>query len=97
LRLGSDTVQLTRHGQRLLVDAGLIAADDDLSALRGRTCLDWTERRFHLSGPLGTQLTHRLFDAGWLRRRRDTRALGISVAGRAGVQALGLDWERLGC
>ena len=95
LALGSDAVRLNRRGQRLLRDGGLLGVDDDLTHLAGRTCLDWTERRFHLAGPLGTQLTRRLLDAGWLRRRHDTRALGISVAGRAGVRALGLDWDRL--
>ncbi len=97
LALGNDSVRLSTRGQRVLCDAGLLHADDDLAGLAGRTCLDWTERRFHLAGPLGTRLTWHLLDAGWLRRRRDTRALGIGVAGRAGMHALGLDWDRLGC
>ncbi|MEO7063354.1 MAG: helix-turn-helix transcriptional regulator [Dokdonella sp.] len=96
LSLGRDAIRLNRSGQQLLCDSGLLRADDDLTGFAGRSCLDWTERRFHLAGPLGTQLTHRLLDAGWLRRRDDTRALGISIAGRAGVRALGLDWDRLG-
>lgn len=95
LSLARDAIRLNPHGQQLLRDAGLLSADDDLTAFPGRSCLDWTERRFHLGGPLGTQLTHRLFDVGWLRRRDGTRALAISVAGRAGAKALGLRWEYL--
>ncbi len=96
LSLGSDSVRLSARGQRLLRDAGLLRDDEDgIGDLAGRTCLDWTERRFHLAGPLGTRLTRALFDADWLQRRHDTRALGLSIAGRAGMRALGLDWDRL--
>ena len=31
-----------------------------------KCCLDWTERRNHISGPLGSLLMQRSFDAGWL-------------------------------
>ena len=46
----------------------------DLRSLRptrhglGRQCLDWTERRPHLAGPLGAALFTAWCAAGWLRR-----------------------------
>ena len=95
LVLTSDSVRLSKRGHRMLADSGLLADDDAIERLSGRSCLDWTERRFHLAGPLGTYLTHRLFDAGWLRRRRDTRALGITQRGHGGLAMLGLNWEQL--
>ncbi len=95
LELGTDAVHLSKRGHRLLAASGLFGDDDAIEDLPGRGCLDWTERRFHLAGPLGTLLTCRLFDAGWLRRRKDTRALGITAQGQAGLAALGLDWNTL--
>lgn len=92
LDLGTDAVRLNRAGESLLRDSGLIANDVDLLRLDGRTCIDWTERRFHLSGPLGTHLARSLLDSRWLLRRADTRALGVTVRGRMGLHSLGIDW-----
>lgn len=93
LDLDSDSVRLNATGAEMLCLAGLgDEADDGWTTLRGRTCVDWTERRFHLSGPLGTRLARGLFDCGWLRRRADSRALDISGAGRAGLRLLGIEW-----
>lgn len=50
-------------------------------AAQARLCLDWTERRFHLSGPLATAFLDRALSAGWLVAARGQRALTISEAG----------------
>ncbi|HEY3919989.1 MAG TPA: helix-turn-helix domain-containing protein [Stellaceae bacterium] len=50
-----------------------------------RPCLDWTERRLHLGGAVGAALAARCFDLGWFTRARDSRALGITPAGRRGL------------
>jgi DNA-binding transcriptional ArsR family regulator len=44
-------------------------------------CLDWTERRYHLAGPLGTSLLRRCFDLGFLRRGKERRAVSVTLAG----------------
>lgn len=44
-------------------------------------CLDWTERRYHLAGPLGTSLLGRCFDLGFLRRGKERRAVSVTLAG----------------
>ena len=93
LDLESDAVRLNREGEVLLRRSGLILDEDtDVQRLDGRTCVDWTERRFHLSGPLGTLLARRMLDERWLLRRNGTRAVGISARGREGLRALGVDW-----
>jgi len=51
-----------------------------------RPCLDWSERRPHLAGALGAALLSRLLALDWLARRRDGRALRLTVAGRAGLR-----------
>jgi DNA-binding transcriptional ArsR family regulator len=46
-----------------------------------RRCLDWTERRHHLAGPLGAALMARLVGLGWLRRDGASRAVSITPVG----------------
>jgi DNA-binding transcriptional ArsR family regulator len=72
--LGDDAAEITPAGTRFLAEFGI-----DLSALgstRGRfckVCIDWTERRPHIAGPVGAALTKRYFDLGWIERMKDSR------------------------
>jgi DNA-binding transcriptional ArsR family regulator len=75
------------------IDTGALA-----SARRGvaRQCLDSTERRHHLAGPLGTRLLACLCEQGWLRRTPSSRALDVTPRGWAELQArLGIDVDAL--
>ena len=51
-----------------------------------KPCLDWTERRFHLSGPLATRMMMHFLDHDWLRPAPQSRALRITERGIAGFQ-----------
>ena len=53
-----------------------------------QACLDWSERRPHLKGPLASSLMHKALDEGWLARQEMGRALVLSDAGRAGFGAM---------
>lgn len=44
-------------------------------------CLDWTERRHHISGPLATAIMQKFLEARWLERRTGSRALNITAEG----------------
>lgn len=52
-----------------------------------RKCLDWTERRSHLAGPLGVRLLARLSGLGWLERGGGPRGRAVTVT-RAGIAGL---------
>ena len=56
----------------------------------GKTCLDWTERKSHLGGPLGRLLTQHLLTLRWLARRPEGRALRITTRGRLELERFGL-------
>jgi hypothetical protein len=59
-----------------------------------RRCLDWTERRPHVAGPVGTALASVALERGWVRRLRGTRALAVTPAGRTQLnRVLNLRWE----
>jgi len=45
-------------------------------------CLDWSERRDHLAGPLGHALLDHFLSRGWLRRQEGERALAATPTGR---------------
>ena len=58
-------------------------------------CLDWSERRPHVAGALGAAIAARAAEAGWVRRRSDSRALDVTAAGRdAFASELGLQLDR---
>jgi len=54
----------------------------------GKRCLDWTERQFHVGGPLGNALMAALFSKDWVRRVDGARALRVTVAGEHGLRSL---------
>ena len=57
-----------------------------------RRCLDWTERRYHLAGPLGGVLMLRFTELAWLRRSPATRAVSVTPRGAAEfVRLLNID------
>jgi len=82
-RLDIEGSELTPQGMVFLTDFGL-----DLGGKRHktfcRTCIDWSERRLHLSGHVGAALCRRCLDLGWIERRPASRAIDITPTGRAG-------------
>jgi DNA-binding transcriptional ArsR family regulator len=52
-----------------------------------RACLDWSEREPHLAGALGAAITERLFELGWITRRRGNRSVELTAEGRSGLEA----------
>jgi hypothetical protein len=51
-----------------------------------RRCLDWTERRHHIAGPLGAALVHRFRQLGWITQSADrARAVKLSRRGAAAL------------
>src|SRR5215468_3019572 len=89
--LTEDGGELTAAGARFLTEFGA-----DLNA-RGkrvfcRHCLDWSERRYHLAGLVGAEIWRRCLELGWFKRERDSRALLLTTAGRAGLlDTFGID------
>jgi DNA-binding transcriptional ArsR family regulator len=66
--------RLTDLGREALAELGV-------AATTGRTCMDWSERRLHLAGPLGAQLAQVLMSRKILLRDSKTRALRVAPLG----------------
>ena len=83
--LCDDAAEFTPAGTRFLAEFGIDLAA--LSSARRRfckICIDWTERRPHIGGPVGAALTKRYFDLGWIERVTDSRAVIVTAAGKRG-------------
>jgi hypothetical protein len=61
-----------------------------------RPCLDWTERRLHVAGPMGRQLLTHALERGWMQRRQHKRGLILTAPGRRALeQLLGLEISQI--
>lgn len=80
----TDDVALTPAGEAWIGDFGI-----DLAPLQKarrpvcRACLDWSLRRSHLAGSLGTALLDRMYELGWAKREEGSRVIAFSRAGEA--------------
>ena len=88
-------VEITPEGARRLGCLGV-----DVASLRrdGRSlcrhCLDWSERRPHLAGPVAAQILRNALTSGWVERLTDSRAVRVTPEGRrAFTAALGSGFE----
>src|SRR5262249_10056648 len=74
--------ELGRRGSAWFAKIGI-----DVDSLRqsrrtfGLQCTDWTDRRPHSAGAVGAALLSRFVALGWIARRRNTRALRITLEG----------------
>jgi len=84
LHLDRNGIGLSPDGEGLMRKLGI-----DLDALRSqrvplcRECLDWSERRAHLSGSLGRALLARFVAMGWASRSPDSRIVQFTPRGEA--------------
>jgi DNA-binding transcriptional ArsR family regulator len=94
--LGDDGGEVTEAGARLLADFGAnLASKSSGKRIFCRPCLDWSERRYHIAGHVGAEICRRCLELGWLGRQRDTRAVKLTAAGRAGFrETFGVDLDR---
>ncbi len=51
------------------------------------SCLDWSARRSHLAGSLGTAILEHVFRLGWAKRQTGSRAVTFTADGEAAFHA----------
>lgn len=75
--------RLAANGDRFFAALGV-----ELESLKrarrhfARQCIDWSERRPHLSGALGAAIYSACRDKGFIVHRKDSRAVSVSSQGR---------------
>jgi DNA-binding transcriptional ArsR family regulator len=85
--LDAGGVALTDAGRALVAQVGIDPLPSAVRRPLCRHCLDWSERRHHLAGALGTALLERFQQLGWARRVPDSRVLAFSADGEAALRA----------
>jgi DNA-binding transcriptional ArsR family regulator len=81
--------EVTATGERFLTGLGV-----DLRRARGakrhycRACIDWTERRHHISGAIGAALADVFLERRWVARIPDSRALTVTAGGQTKLSEL---------
>ncbi|WP_225999900.1 ArsR/SmtB family transcription factor [Paenibacillus sp. BJ-4] len=80
-----DGLHITGKGEAFFADFQV-----DLTQTRQKRrsfshkCLDWSERRHHLAGALGSALLDRLLALHWIERLPTTRAIRVTAEGKRG-------------
>lgn len=83
-----DSVRVTPRGWSSLTAFGIDRANvEDGARPLCKLCLDWSERRSHLGGPLATAILDRIVALGWASRDTSSRLLTFSAAGAAAFDA----------
>src|SRR5215813_3321002 len=88
--------EVTPAGERFLEEFGV-----DLPKARGakrhycRGCIDWTERRYHISGAVGAALAEAFLARRLVARIGDSRALSVTSLGRKTLATMGVDEYRV--
>jgi len=74
---------ITRQGRDWFAKLGIELTEGQMDQPRfARCCLDWTERRYHLAGKLGSMMLSRFRELKWLAPVRETRALRVTLKGQ---------------
>jgi DNA-binding transcriptional ArsR family regulator len=82
LAAAPEGLALTALGRSCFTAEGLdVAALEKGSRPLCRSCLDWSERRPHLSGSLGAELLRLAMARGWARREPQSRAVTLAPGG----------------
>lgn len=92
--LGDDGGEVTAAGEKFFCDFGAdLVPPAGSRRLFCQPCLDWSERRYHLRGVVGSAILNRMLELGWFKRERDSRALRLTSAGRAGlIEMFGIEF-----
>ncbi len=82
LASAANGFEITRAGRSWLDSLAIENPSKDLTHARyAYPCLDWSERRDHLAGPLATTLLDHFLAKHWLARTKESRALRVTPLG----------------
>ena len=81
LTLRDDAMMAGPRYQAFLDDIGIENPPISSGKSPAKLCLDWTERRHHISGPLATAIMQKSLTANWLERWTGSRALTVTADG----------------
>lgn len=86
---GARDWMLTPSGETFCARLGVDLAGAKAAHTRhfARQCLDWSERRPHISGALGSAIADTFFKKGWAERMRRGRTIRLTDSGRRALSS----------
>jgi DNA-binding transcriptional ArsR family regulator len=77
-----DRFAVTQRGREWFAQLGIEITEQQTKQPRfARRCLDWTERRHHIAGYLGSAMQVRFRELRWIAPMRDSRAVRVTLEG----------------
>ncbi len=77
-----DEVELTNSGSTFVTKLGInLTAISKSRRPLCKSCLDWSSRRTHLAGSLGTAFLKQFYELGWAKRIDGSRVVKFSISG----------------
>ncbi|WP_291284975.1 winged helix-turn-helix domain-containing protein [Flavobacterium sp.] len=78
----NNTFEISPEGEKWFSDFGInLEEAQKQKRIFLKPCLDWSERRNHIAGSVGTLLLNKMLEQDWIRRTKDSRAVIITGKG----------------
>jgi DNA-binding transcriptional ArsR family regulator len=89
--------ELTPEGEMLFESWGINPTDLRRSKrVFAQQCLDWSERRHHVSGAVGAALAKLALEKGWIARAKERRVLVVTPFGQRELKThLGISYDQV--
>jgi DNA-binding transcriptional ArsR family regulator len=88
---GNDEFIVSQFGEEWFKQMGLNMVDIRKTKRSfAKPCLDWTERKLHLSGALGAAMLKQMYHLHWIRPKANSRIVILTGTGEAELSQLGI-------
>lgn len=78
----NKTFEISPEGKKWFSDFGInIEEAQKQKRIFLKPCLDWSERRYHIAGSVGSLLLNKMLEQDWIRRTANSRAIVITGKG----------------
>lgn len=75
--------EISKEGEKWFSDFGInLEEAQKQKRIFLKPCLDWSERRNHIAGSVGTLLFNKMIKEDWLRKTENSRAISITGKGK---------------
>jgi len=78
----NNAFEISKEGEKWFSDFGInLEEAQKQKRIFLKPCLDWSERRNHIAGSVGTLLFNKMIKEDWLRKTVNSRAITITGKG----------------
>lgn len=78
----NNAFEISEEGEKWFSDFGInVEEAQKQKRIFLKPCLDWSERRNHISGSIGALLLNKMINEDWLRKTKNSRAIIVTAKG----------------